>query len=278
VARHLAWLRTHQLLAWVERGTTPALSPGVLQCGPNGHKPGNIATVYMLCAPTRVRLVAVSRPEDHGYEHVHAGPAAAVEAAAGPPPDPPADSTHGGQDTPPASESVDTVTPPSPRRRKETPYARETFAKRSRATPALKNLQPRCVQCPQTMHRMYLRGNQSTPAGGKNDWPRLRPSNRRCRFWEGSPLRTWHTCAGSSSGRMDTTPTSWLPWARPDGTNWHHEHAVRHVPGWFRHRLAPWHVDPTDPTSPWPPPRGRTQAEATVPGPWNVPPARRPGC
>ncbi len=35
---------------------------------------------------------------------------------------------------------------------------------------------------------------------------------------------------------------------RPDGTNWHHEHAVRHVPGWFRHRLAPWHVDPTDPT------------------------------
>ena len=60
VARHLRWLRQHDLLVIVENGTTPDLSPGVLQCGPNGEKPGNIATVYLLVAPVRVRLVAVS--------------------------------------------------------------------------------------------------------------------------------------------------------------------------------------------------------------------------
>ena len=31
---------------------------------------------------------------------------------------------------------------------------------------------------------------------------------------------------------------------------WRHEDAVRHVPGWFAARLAPWRTDPTDRTSP----------------------------
>jgi hypothetical protein len=40
---------------------------------------------------------------------------------------------------------------------------------------------------------------------------------------------------------------------RPDGTPWPHSLVaadVRHVPGWFRHRLAAWRTDPADPASP----------------------------
>lgn len=51
---------------------------------------------------------------------------------------------------------------------------------------------------------------------------------------------------------------------RPDGTRWSHEDAVRHVPGWIRHRLAPWRTDPGDLTSPvGVSPTRRAEAETT---------------
>jgi len=37
---------------------------------------------------------------------------------------------------------------------------------------------------------------------------------------------------------------------QPDGTPWTLSDDVRHVPGWWRHRLAAWRTDPADPASP----------------------------
>lgn len=38
---------------------------------------------------------------------------------------------------------------------------------------------------------------------------------------------------------------------QPDGRTWRHTHAVRHLPGWIRYRLAAWHTDDGG-FHPWP--------------------------
>jgi hypothetical protein len=272
IARHLAWLREHQLLAWVERGTTPNLSPGVLQCGPNSEKPGNTATVYMLCAPVRVRLVAISHPEDHGYEHIHAGPTDAVEATAwaaqGPHDDLIGDQHVSDPEVaiqPPALELVDAS---------DTPTGFGFVSKsptRARLSPSGAGLRP-ALSKPVPMRRVPLRDTseeppwslRSTPAGRKE---RLAAATA---LQEALPVLGRISTAYVASLCREFFLAGWTPadiltalGQRPDGTHWTHEHNVRHVPGWFRHRLAPWHVNPTDHTSPiGASPRRRAEAEA----------------
>ena len=273
VARHLAWLREHQLLVIVEHGTTADLSPGVLQCGPNGERPGNIATVYLLTAPVRVRLVAVSHPEDHGYEHVHAGPADAVEAAAWRRQDAqddvdqaPAETQEAQAETPPL-ETVDRSGTPTPSVGGKKPHvhAREASPSGAGLRPALNTFPPM---------RQVL--NEEAPEAPSWDLGST-PAGRKERLAAAMILQVALPVLGRISAAhvahlcREYFLAGWTPrdiltalGRRPDGTSWSHEDAVRHVPGWFRHRLAVWRTNPTDPASPVGlSPGRRAAAEAT---------------
>jgi hypothetical protein len=272
VARHLRWLRQHDLLVIVENGTTPDLSPGVLQCGPNGEKPGNIATVYLLVAPVRVRLVALAHPEDHGYEHLHTGPADAVEATAWR-----AQATHDDpdQDHTQAPEAQEKPHPPEPVDTNGTPTPSVGGKKpptRARLSPSGAGLRP-ALQKPSPMRRVPP-GNapeeppwdlSSTPAGRKE---RLAAAM----ILQGAlPVLARISAAHVAHLCREYFLAGWTPrdvlaalGRRPDGTSWSHEDAVRHVPGWIRHRLAPWRTDPGDLTSPvGVSPTRRAEAETT---------------
>ena len=256
VARHLAWLREHHLLVWVERGTTADLSPGVLQCGPDGQKPENIATVYLLVAPVRVRLVALSRPEDHGVEHVHAGPVDAVEAAAwrhqDHTDDEPGLDPAEAQEKPPQPEPVDTNGTPTPSvGGKEPPTRASRSPNGAGLRPALHEPVP-VRRVPQDNAPEEPPWNlRSTPAGREERLAaamilqRVLPVLDRI-----SPAHVAHLCREYVLAGWTPADVLTAVGRRPDGTSWSHEDAVRHVPGWLRHRLAPWRADPGDPTSP----------------------------
>lgn len=272
IARHLAWLREHQLLAWVERGTTPELSPGVLQCGPNGQKPGNSATVYMLCAPVRVRMVAVSRPEDLGYEHIHTGPVDAVESAAWS-----AQDTHEDhQDQPVPTPQVSNQPPAlGPVDISGTPTGfgfGSNSPTRARLDPGGAGLRP-ALSGPVPMRRVPPTDAPEAPPWNLGSTP----AGRKERLAAAIALQVVLPVLGRISAAYVASLTrewflaGWTPRdvlaaldQRPDGTRWTHEHAVRHVPGWFRHRLAPWRTNPADPASPIGlSPGRRAEAEAT---------------
>ncbi len=256
VARHLAWLREHHLLAWVERGTTADLSPGILQTGPHGTRPGNIASVYLLTAPAHLRLVAVSRPEDLGVEHVHTGPVDAVEAAAWPAPE--QDQDHAGapqevQDEPPPLEAVDRTGTPSGFgfALKSPARARKADLSGPGLRPGQKTPHPMRQVPPDTASEEPPWDLSVTPAGKQERLAaaailqrHLPVLGRISTAHVASLLREWHLAGWTPRDVLTALGT------RPDGTPWRHSHDIRHVPGWIRHRLAPWRTNPTDPTSP----------------------------
>lgn len=268
VARHLRWLRKHDLLVIVEQGTTADLSPGVLQCGPDGEKPRNIATVYLLTAPVRVRLVALSHPEDYGLEHIHTGPVDEVEAAAWRHQDH-ADTAPDPAQTrqePPGDQPVDISGTPTPSVGGKKPLTR------ARLDPSGAGLRP-ALQEPSPMRRLPG-GTEpeeptwnlgSTPAGRKDRLAaaaalqQALPVLARISAAHVAHLLREYFLAGWSAADVLAATSR-----RPDGTSWSHEHAVRHVPGWLRHRLAPWRANPGDPASPvGTSPGRRAAAEAT---------------
>ena len=262
VARHLAWLREHQLLVWVERGTTAELSPGVLQCGPDGERPGNIATVYLLVAPVRVRLVAVAHPEDYDVEHIHAGPVDAVEAAAWRAQDHPAPEVSHELSQPGSVDTSDTPTPSVGG--KEPPT-------RARLSPSGAGLRP-ALTTPPPMRRVPNSKAPDAPRWALTATPAGKKERRAAAMIMQEALPVLQRISAEHLAHLcrEYFLAGWTPrdvltalGRRPDGTAWSHEDAVRHVPGWFRYRLAPWRADPGDPVSPVATsPSRRAEAEA----------------
>jgi len=259
VARHLAWLRAHGLLAIVEHGTTPALSPGVLTVGPDGQA-GNTASVYLLIAPVSLRLVATARPEDVGAEWTETGPVDAVEASAeaheaGAAPPPllaavPSPSPQGGRQEPRPGWAVDVSGTPSPSRREVDPPAR-AHEIRNFQDPELKRHHGRwpVAQRPATRPERAaaaLEARRRVPDLARLSTPYVAAL---CREWF---LAGWTLADVLAALQRD-----------PDGRQHTNTHTVRHVPGWFRSRLAHWRTDPLDPTSaPGPSPAHRAAAAA----------------
>lgn len=283
VAAHLSWLRRVGLLGLVAGGTTPDLSPAILA---DGYE-GNAAAVYVLCAPARLRLVAVSHPDDVGAEHVHDGRDLPTDPVTGAPredvvvdlatgevitPDPlphqpPASGTASTADRavpsacredvrwPRPLQPVDTSRTPTPPRRGEVipPYARES------ATQSGAGLRP-ASKSPLPAGRETRQNAPDLPAGALTTKPAGTKTGRMiaAQALQGALPVLWRI---STAHVAHLTRELWLAgWTpaevvtaighRPDGAPWRHEHDVRHVPGWLRHRLAVCRHDPVDPTSP----------------------------
>ena len=247
VARHLAWLRQAGLLAIVAGGTTPELSPGILRPvrgTPAADQETNEASVYVLMVPHGLRLVAVTHPDDHGYEYLDDS------------------SDHDQTDPGPAAEGD--ITPPQPRTPVDTngTLTLSGFGSsprtRTKISPSGASLRS-ALNTPVPMRP----ANQATAADPPS-WPAgSTPATKKERLAAASAAQRqlWVLRAISTAHVASLLAEWWLAgWTltdvlhalttRPDGTSWQHAHAVRHIPGWTRHRLAAWRTDPTDPTSP----------------------------
>lgn len=215
VAAHLAWLRSVGLLGLVAGGTTPQFSPGILR---DDEHEQNEAAVYVLCAPSHLRLVALPHPDDAGAEFVNDGRDDDVY--------------------PPVTECAgDTTRTPTPSRREEDPRARETEI-HNLQDPQLK----RPVPAWPAHQRPATRPERTTAALEARR--RLPVLARISTPYVAALLRQWHLAGWTLTDVLAALSH------RPDGSPWHHADRVRDVPGWIRHRLAPWRSDPTDPTSP----------------------------
>jgi hypothetical protein len=295
VAAHLAWLRHVGLLGLVAGGTTPDLSPAILQpqdgdVGDAGRsEPRNEAAVYVLMAPARLRLVAVTHPDDIGAEHVHDGRDLPTDPTTGAPrddvlldpatgeihtpdpsdppiPDKTADH-HTDQQTPtPPATSPETAHPthhlnpvdetrtPTPSEGGLIPLTRAHASNPNGAglRPVLKTPPPMCQATPRNIPDTPPWPLRSTPAGRKSDHlaaaatlqAALPALGRISTAHVAHLAREWFLAGWTPADVLTALGR------RPDGTPWRHDHDVRHVPGWFRHRLAPWRHDPADPASP----------------------------
>lgn len=228
LARHLARLRHAGLLGIVAGGRTSDMVPMALNEG------RNFAAVYVLAVPHQLRPV---KPPQEG-----------AQAPQEPPPAPPRPS---GLTAP--AKAVSAAAGDKAVRRNGTPSWPQ-FGARNHQTPA------------------RARATKST--GPSQPHPPV-PA------WSGTPGALW-TREGRLAAAVDLQLrdpiftristqyvaallrewllAGWTPadvqqavnW-RPDGTAWPHnlvEHDVRHVPGWFRHRLRAWRADPGNPASP----------------------------
>jgi DNA-binding transcriptional ArsR family regulator len=253
VARHLAWLRGHGLLAIVEHGTTPALSPGVLTVGPDGEA-HNVASVYLLIAPEHLRLVATTHPDDVGAEYVQTGPVDAIEAAA--------EDVEAGTAPPPLLASLPSLAPRSTPLDRSAPYpARWTVDVSGTPSPPGGGLSPH-TRAREIRNLGDLELRRSDPAWPSSKRPtakderaaaalearRLTPDLARLSTpYVAALFREWHL-AGWTLGdilvALNRAPDG------PAAAGHRHTNAVRHVPAWVRTRLAAWRADPLDPTSP----------------------------
>ncbi|HEY6793469.1 MAG TPA: helix-turn-helix domain-containing protein [Kineosporiaceae bacterium] len=278
VAAHLAWLRRAGLLGLVSGGTTAQFSPAILADGSEG----NSAAVYVLCAPVRLRLVAVAHPDDVGAEHLHDGRDLPTDPATDAPredvvidlatgevltpdqlpdqPGAPAAAPAGREDDahPTRRLPVDrTQTPTGPRRGPVSPtYTRES-ANRIGAglRPALNTPSPMCQVPHQDTPDSPPWPLGSTPPREKNQ--RLDRLAAAAAMQAALPLLRRISAAHVAHLCREWWLAGWTPadiltalGRRPDRTPWTLSDDVRHVPGWFRHRLAAWRTDPTNPASP----------------------------
>lgn len=281
VAAHLAWLQKVGLLGLVAHGTTPDLSPGILADPDNPGR--NEAAVYVLMAPTHLRLVAVPHPDDVGAEYVHdgrdcdpddlddwtltnptTGQTLVLDPLTGELHDPTADRPtttpaprDPREDAPPPHphDAVDqTRTPTSPRRGHVTPsYARESETPSGAGLrPARQSLLSRDKEPPRNIPDLPAGTLTAKPAGTKSG-RMIAALALQCALpvlWRISTAHVAHLTrewwlAGWTPAEVITAIGR-----RPDHTPWRHDQDIRHVPGWLRHRLAAWRHDPTDPTSP----------------------------
>jgi hypothetical protein len=251
VAAHIKWLRENELLALVSGGTTPQFSPGILRTP--GEAERNDAAVYVLCAPRHLRLIAVTNPDDLGYEHEHDGRDL----------DPQEDDDDIPQGTPTPTWAPRLVelnrTPPLSVGELKTPtQARgsETTRGRELEEQMRTGLRPDSPSQP----------NLDSPAGppsGEPLWPVsstpqgtqdrvaaaatlqvLNPvfSRISVRF-VASLLREWHLAGWTIADIRHALDH------KPDGTRWTYDADIRHVPGWTRHRLAAWQDTNGTPTA-----------------------------
>ena len=251
VAAHIRWLRENQLLGLVSRGTTPQFSPGILRVP--GQEERNDAAVYVLCAPSHLRLVAVTNPDDLGYEHEHDGRDL----------DPQEDDDDIPQGTPTPTQ------PPRPVDLNRTPplsvgelktqtrgRARETTRGQELEELMRTGLRPDSLSEP----------NVDSPAGttpGEPLWPvSSTPQGKQDRVaaaatlqvlnpvfsristrFVASLLREWHLAGWTIADIRHALDH------KPDGTRWTYDADIRHVPGWTRHRLAAWQNEAGTPTA-----------------------------
>jgi hypothetical protein len=271
LASYLAWFRRVGLLGLVAGGTTPDLSPGIL-AGQDGQDPRNEAAVYVLCAPRALRLVAVARPEDVGAEHVHDGrdwptdpvtgaplADAVVDPATGEILDP---HDHHAEPGPEPRQDSHQPRPPQPVDRTRTPTpslggcsprtrARHHDPSGAGLRPALTGLLP-----------MRPAHDRDTP--DEAAWPlTATPAGRKERLAVAAalqaalPLLRRISTAHVAHLAREWFLAGWTPadvlaalGRRPDGTPWCYSDDIRHVPGWWRHRLTAWRQDPADPAGP----------------------------
>jgi hypothetical protein len=251
VARHLAWLRRVGLLAIVAGGTTPEFSPGILRPArgtPEADQEANEASVYVLMAPHGLRLVAVTNPDDRGYEYLDDSPDIDQDHdQAGHEPAAREDITQ-----PRARKPVDTSGTPTPSGLSFNPRTR------ARTSPSGASLRSALKTSPP------MRRSDDATTADPPPWPAgSTPASKQERLAAAAQARRqlW-VLRGISTAHVAALFGEWwlAGWtladvlhalaARPDGTTWQHADGVRHIPGWTRHRLAAWRADPTDPMSP----------------------------
>jgi hypothetical protein len=223
MAAHLSWLRSVGLLGLVAGGLTPQFSPGVLRAddGPEHNE----AAVYVLCAPTSLRLVAVERPDDLGAEYVD-------------------DGRDDGQSEPVTDCLVDRTWTPSPSRSEEDSPARVR---------EIRNLQDPALRRPAPAWSPPER-----PAQKAERWLAATEARRRepllaqlSTAYVAALFREWHLAGWSLADVLTALKRT------PDGEQHRFSDAVRNVPGWVRFRLLAWRSDPLNASSP----PGRSPAE-----------------
>jgi hypothetical protein len=259
----LEWLRDRHLLAIVEGGTTPDFSPGILQArsadDTTGEPARNTASVYVLIAPSNLRLVAVPHPDDYGVEQVDTGPVDAIEAATWHLEDPAAgdpDADHQGGTAGP----VLPADGPDPVDKNGTPTGHRRWLKptaRTREAPSGPGLRPdpsRLVPMrrlpPQIAPDAPPWDLGATPAGKQEHLAAAATAARHVLVLRQLSIR--HVASLLREPFLAGWNVSDVVHAlghRPDGSPWPHDHDVRHVPGWFRWRLAAWRSNPDDRTS-----------------------------
>jgi hypothetical protein len=251
VAGHLAWLRKVGLLGLVAGGTTGDHSPAILKTP--GAEERNEAAVYVLTAPHTLRLVAVTSPDDVGAEHVHDGRDLDDPDDAYPTGEQAAEGC--GEDViqPPVPCSVDRTWTPtglgfgfnSPAR------ARTNDPRGAGLRPALTPPTPMRPVTPQDTPEPPPWPLGSTPAGRKDRLAAavalqqaLPVLGRISTAHVAALCREWHLAGWTPADIVTALGRI------PDGTPRRYSHDIRHVPGWFRHRLTAWRTDPSDPASP----------------------------
>ena len=278
VAAHLAWLRQIGLLGLVAHGTTSDHSPAILATSDNE---GNEAAVYVLCSPALLRLVAVSHPDDLGAEHVHDGRDLPTDPTTGAPRDDITLDPYTGEIHDPTDPSPQPAPPPTPAPNPEAPTpprpeepVDETRTPTgfsfvcnppTRATnldpngaglrPALTGPSPRCPVTAGNIPEVPRWPLGSTPAGRKER------QAAAAALQAALPVLGRVSTAHIAHLAREWFLAGWTPQdiltalnRQPDGTPWRHSTDIRHLPGWIRHRLTPWRVDPTNPTNPTSPP------------------------
>jgi hypothetical protein len=283
VASHLAWLQSVGLLGLVAHGTTPDLSPAILRLGgrigadDESRRSGrNEAAVYVLIAPTKLRLVAVDHPDDLGAEYVHDGRDLPTDPSTGavrsdvaidlstgeliPAGDEPggghgAESRQAESRPPGRRSAVDqTWTPTTPRRGDVTPSHARVREDHSGAglRPAQQHPHPVAKEAKRNIPDQPAETLRAKPAGTKT--ARLAASTA---LQAVLPLLRRISTAHVAHFTREFWLAGWSPvelldalGRRPDGSPWRHDEEIRHVPGWMRHRLAAWRHDPADPCSP----------------------------
>jgi hypothetical protein len=301
LASYLAWMRRVGLLGLVAHGTTPELSPAIL--ADPVHAGGNEAAVYVLIAPRALRLVALPRPDDVGAEYQHDGRDWPTDPHTGAPlddvlvdpatgeildphdPDPAVGpARHAARTaTPPAlaagQEDFHQPRPPRPVDGTWTPTPSEGgLSPRTHARlldPSGTGLRP-AGTTPFPMSRVTGQDTPDPPSWPLGATPPGEKGHRLDRLAAAAavqaalPLLRRISAAHVAHLCREWWLAGWTPadiltalGRQPDGTPWTFTHDVRHVPGWFRHRMTPWREDPTDQTSPiTKPPSARAAAAA----------------
>jgi hypothetical protein len=253
VGYHLAFLHECGLLATVEHGTTPQYSPGVLTLGPDGQA-RNSAAVYLLIAPTHLRAVAQTHPEDVGAEWVEAGPVDAVEAAA--------DEAEAGLAPPPLLASLPSLAPVSTSLDRSAPHrTRPSVDLTCTPSPSGGGLDPH-VRAREIRNLQDPELRRPDPAWARTQRPASKAERRLAALearrvtpdlarlttpYVAALFREWHLAGWTLADVLTALGRA------PDGpaaAGYRHTTDVRHVPAWVRSRLAAWRSDPLDPSSP----------------------------